>query len=63
MEVNACPFCELSMPMNGSESHFPKMMWKILALSLSNVSHLNRYTMRISDLTQNLGYLSLVKRY
>ena len=63
LKVNACPFCELNMPMNGSKLHFPKMMWKIMALSLSNVPHLNCYMMHISNLTQNLGYLSLVKRY
>ena len=39
------------------------MMWKILALSFSNVLHLNRYSMQVSNLTVNLGYLSLVKRY
>ena len=51
------------MPTNERESHFLKMTWKILALSLSNVPHLNRYSMHISDLTLNLGYPYLVKRY
>ena len=59
LEVNACPFCEISMPINESELYFLKMMWKILALSLSNVPHLNRYMMRISDLTHAESGISL----
>ena len=62
-EVNGSPFSEFSMPANERESHFLKMTWKILALSLSNVPHLNHYSMHVSDLTGNLGYFSLVKRY
>ena len=62
-EVNGSPFFEFSMPVNERESHFLKMMWKILALSLSSVPHLNCYLMHVSDFTGNPGYLSLVKRY
>ena len=39
------------------------MTWKKLALSPFNIPHLNRYSMPFSDLTLNLGYLSLVKSY
>ena len=62
-EVNGSPFSDFSMPTDEKESHFLKMTWKNLALSLSNVHHLNRYSMHISDLTVNPEYLSLVKRY
>ena len=52
-----------SMPMNERDLHFLKMAWKIFALFLSNVPHWNRYSMHLSDLTENLGYFSPVRRY
>ena len=62
-KVNVHLFCKFSIHKYEWEPHFFKMMWKIHLYLPIELRHLNHHPMHFLDLTQNLEYLSLVKRY